>query len=90
MSGDSAVGVCGVGHPGDPLPGRTRPELCASVGHPYVTHNPWHDQSWCLCGAIVSPGQHVDLPKPTTHPGPLWECWIDGCPCHTTTTGDPT
>lgn len=29
---------------------RTRPDLCAGLGHPPVTFNPWLDQTWCLCG----------------------------------------
>lgn len=28
-----------------------RPDLCASMGHPGVTFNPWRRKTWCLCGS---------------------------------------
>lgn len=64
---------------------RPRPDLCPAYGHPPVTYNPWMDQSWCLCGAAIRPGDVVELPKPNLHGGPLWECSLDGCGCRSAT-----
>lgn len=38
---------------------RTRPDLCASHGHPPVTYNPHRDATWCLCGAVVVDGNQA-------------------------------
>lgn len=31
---------------------------CAAIGHPGATYNPWMDQTWCACGAVIRPGDH--------------------------------
>jgi len=49
-------GVVGAGIGGDPPPFYTRPDLCASQGHPGCTYNPWMDKTWCLCGQRVQDG----------------------------------
>ncbi len=50
--------------------------------HPWSTHNPWLDRTWCRCGARVADGKHpIDLDA-------LWEIshTCDGsqlpCRCH--------
>ena len=50
----------GVVHHGavSPSPTRTRPDLCASLGHPGATYNPWLDASACLCGVRWFDGDH--------------------------------
>ena len=40
---------------------RTRPDLCPGLGHPGVTHNPWLDRTWCLCGAQIYPGRPASV-----------------------------
>ena len=58
--GGHGFGNVGLGVGGDPSPTRTRPDLCAGVGHPGVTYNPWHDITACLCGARWQDGNNVD------------------------------
>lgn len=53
---------------------RTLPERCAEHGHPFVTHNPWHDICACLCGARWGEGNGIKWPKADGHDGPLHEC----------------
>jgi len=53
-------GVVGLGIGGDPSTEFRRPDLCAEHGHPGVTYNPNMDDTWCLCGQRVRPGNHVD------------------------------
>ena len=76
------IGV--VGH-GISTPSRhaTRPDLCASHGHPGVTYHPWlaadltHStagSTWCLCGQVVVDGDHIVWPKPDDCGGPLVTC----------------
>jgi hypothetical protein len=40
---------------------RLHPQRCESAGHPGWTFNPWHNRTWCLCGAVVRNGDQVDL-----------------------------
>lgn len=64
------AGVVGHGVSAPPLY-RKRPDLCADHGHPGVTYNPWHDKTWCLCGAEIYDGDQnsrADWPG-----GPLHE-----------------
>lgn len=38
-------------------------QWCEERGHPFVTYNPWLDDSWCRCGACRVPGeQPLDEP----------------------------
>ncbi len=30
--------------------------MCAGLGHPGVTYNPWEDRTWCRCGTRTYPG----------------------------------
>lgn len=69
----SGMGVCGVGHRGEPAPYRLRPDLCGGGGHPGVTYNPWADETWCLCGAKITAGNAVVWPLADTAGGPLCE-----------------
>lgn len=57
-----------------PLRYRTRPDLCATHGHPGVTFNPLHDYTSCLCGERRYEGcpPSVDLHLACCH-GPLTE-----------------
>lgn len=59
MSRPWTIGVVRHGE-SDPPPldaRRTAPERCAGRGHPGVTHNPWHDRTWCLCGLHTYKGR---------------------------------
>lgn len=53
---------------------RTRPDLCAGLGHPGVTYNPLTDQTFCLCGEVIVDGRaaSVDEHLACCH-GPLTE-----------------
>lgn len=35
---------------------------CTNDGHPRATYNPWHDATWCLCGAVVTEGDSAPIP----------------------------
>ncbi len=35
---------------------RARFDRCGNHGHPGVTYNPLHDETWCLCGSNVYAG----------------------------------
>lgn len=37
---------------------------CADAGHKPLTFNPWHDATWCRCGAEVVAGNHGVTPTP--------------------------
>lgn len=71
MSWVGGFGVVGLGDPGKPAPFRTRPDLCATHDHPTVTYNPWHDESWCLCGEKREAGNTITWPKADGIGGPL-------------------
>jgi hypothetical protein len=51
----------------DPQELATRTE-CANAGHRPVTFNPWHDATWCRCGAEVVADNHGLTPAPRTPP----------------------
>lgn len=48
--GGHGFGNVGLGVAGEPSKTRTRPDLCAGLGHPGATYNPIHDVTSCLCG----------------------------------------
>ena len=37
----------------------TRQQLCAEMGHPGTTYNPWSDTTWCACGWVT----YADRPR---------------------------
>jgi hypothetical protein len=37
---------------------------CAAEDHPRATYNPWHDATWCRCGALVTAGNSAPIPTP--------------------------
>ncbi len=40
----------------------TTVEWCETRNHPWSTHNPWLDQTWCRCGTRAVDGhQQVDM-----------------------------
>jgi hypothetical protein len=55
-TGRGGFGVVGLGDPGMPSTTRKAPELCAEHGHPGVTFNPWLNETWCLCGEVITHG----------------------------------
>lgn len=58
-SGPWTIGVARLGI-GGPSRTRKRPDLCAGHNHPGVTFNPWTNQTWCLCGAVIRDGDHFE------------------------------
>ncbi len=52
-------GIVGLGVKGKPDTHRRRGDLCADFDHPGVTLNPWLNQTWCLCGAVVRDGEQI-------------------------------
>ena len=50
------IGIGAPGLAGEPSRHRTTPEDCGLGFHPPATFNPWHDMTWCLCGAKTYPG----------------------------------
>jgi len=54
------IGIGAVGLTGTPSPTRKNPTQCADSGHPGASYNPWHDKTWCLCGAVTYPGNRFE------------------------------
>jgi len=54
-------GSVGLGVPGPKPTSYRRPDLCADLDHPGITYHPWMDQTWCLCGRRVQPGNQVPV-----------------------------
>lgn len=73
MSGwTGGFGVVGLGDPGKPATHRTRPDLCAGMGHPGATYNAAMNKTWCLCGASITDGDTA-VPHIACCDGPLTE-----------------
>lgn len=66
------IGIGAVGLGGTPSPRRTRPDLCAGLGHPGCTYNARMDRTWCLCGAAITDG-NTAVPHIACCGGPLEE-----------------
>jgi hypothetical protein len=67
-----SIGTGAVGFGGKPSPTRTRPDLCAGMGHPGATYNTRMDMTWCLCGAEIADGD-TTVPHIACCGGPLEE-----------------
>lgn len=53
-------GNVGLGVSGPPPTTFIRPDLCAGLDHPPKTYNSWMDQTWCMCGARIRPGDALE------------------------------
>ena len=68
-----------VGHGvSEPAPWRTRPDLCPVFGHPGATYNTALNRTWCLCGAVQTPGDTA-VPYIADRDGALSEWRCDDC-----------
>lgn len=74
MSVGRGIGIGAPGLAGTPSRHQTIPAKCADEGHPGVTFHPQMNQTWCLCGAVITVGNAVVWPKPTDCGGPLVAC----------------